>query len=242
MCLSPFKKRVAFPLKINGGWYRLTDHLKGGWEAHSCKVWKVKKQWCAHLIIRKNLPPTQEVEGIIGVDIGVKILASVTLNHSSFPLMEQYLRKDLAWKQHQFLKRRAKLQKFASHGSLQARRALKRLRTQERKYVYTRCGQIAREIVNSAVTTRSAIVLERVTHIRKRWTRQASKGKQGAQKSRKKINRWFFATFQYLLLRAAQLEGITVIHVNPRYTSQTCSRCARRINTSRPHKEPFCLW
>ncbi len=237
LSLSPLKKRIAFPVKMNGGWYRLRDHVKGGWEAHSCIVFKNNRQWVAHLVIRRPLPPVQEVEGTIGVDIGVKVAAAYTLNHPCFPLVEQYLGKDLAWKQHQFLKRRAMLQKHASQGSVSARRALKRLKYREKKYVQTRCAQIAHEIVDLAVLTRSAIVVEDVTHLRKKWTKQATKDKKGAKKARRQLNKWPYRVLLYKLIHLAQLHSISIIPIYPHFTSQTCSRCGKRSKQSRTTRD-----
>ncbi len=239
LSLSPLKQRIAFPVEMNGGWYRLQDHVKGGWEAHSCIVFKKNRQWVAHLVIRRPLPPVQEVEGTIGVDIGIKVAAAYTLNHPCFPLVEQYLGKDLAWKQHQFLRRRAMLQKHASHGSISARRALKRLRYREKKYVQTRCAQIAHEIVDLAVLTRSAIVVEDVTHLRKKWTKQATKGKKGAKKTRRQLNKWPYRVLLYKLIHLAQLQSVPVLPVQPHFTSQTCSHCGKRSKHSRTTRDLY---
>ena len=147
--------------------------------------------------------------------------------------------KDLAWKQHQVLKRRAMLQKHASQGSVSARRALKRLRYQEKKYVQTRCAQIAHEIVDLAVLTRSAIVVEDITHLRKKWTRQATKGKKGAKKTRRQLNKWPYRVLLYKLILLAQLHSIPIIPVLPHFTSQTCSRCGKRSKHSRTTRDLY---
>ncbi len=237
--ISPLKKRIAIPIKRNGGWQRAQDSLRSDWEPHSCLVFKKKKLWTAHLIFRKPLPPPQEVEGTIGVDIGIKIAAAITLNNPNFPLVEQYLGKDVVWKQHQFLKRRAVLQKYSAQGDVRARRALARLKDKEKNFTQTRCAQIAHGIVNLAVLTRSAIIIENIKHIRKKWTKNTSKSKKGAKKLRRQLNKWPFWQFLYILNRLAQLNNIPVISINPHYTSQTCSRCGKKNKRSRKTRDEY---
>ncbi len=237
--LSPLKQRIAVPILMNGGWRRVEEHRKGGWEAHSCKVFKRKRIWVMHLIMRKALPLPQEVEGTIGVDIGRKIMAAITVNHPNFPFVEQYLGKDLAWKQHQFYNRRKTLQKYAAQGDRRARRALNRLRRKETTYIQTRCAQLAHEIVDLAVITRSAIVLENLTHLRRMWTKQAMKRKRGGKKTRRALNRWSYSLFHTTLTRVAQLHHVPVVFVRPQYTSQTCSQCGHRSKNSRTTRDLF---
>lgn len=237
--ISPLKKRIAFPITMNGGWQRVREDLIAGWEAHSCLVFKKKKQWVAHLILRLPLPPPQEVEGTIGVDIGRKIAAAITLNNPNFPLVEQYLGKDMVWKQHQFLRRRAVLQKYAAQGDVRARRALARLKHQEKQYIQTRCAQIAHKIVDLAVLSRSAIVIEDVKYLRKKWTKQTSKSKKGAKRIRRQLNIWPYRKFLYVLTRLAQLNSIPVILVDPHYTSQICSCCGKKNKLSRVTRDVY---
>jgi IS605 OrfB family transposase len=237
--ISPLKKRIAFPIRQNGGWQRVREHLNNGWYPHSCLVLKKKRYWGAQLILRKALPPPQEVEGTIGVDSGRKIAAAITVNHPNFPLMEQYLGKDLVWKQHQFLHRRATIQKYRTQGDVRARRAWTRIERKEQQYLTARCAQIAHEIIDLAVLTRSAIVIEDFTHLRKQWTKQASKGQQGAKRTRRQLNKWPYRKLFSFLLHLAQQQAIPVISVNPRYTSQICSRCGKTSKQSRVSRDVY---
>jgi IS605 OrfB family transposase len=231
--IFPLKKRIALPIKQNGGWQRVHEHLNHGWYPHSCLVLKKKHYWGAQLILRKTLPPSQEVEGTIGVDSGRKIAAAITLNHPAFPLMEQYLGKDLAWKQYQFLHRRATIQHYRAQGAVRAQRAWTRIQRKEHQYINARCAQIAHEIVDVAVLTRSAIVIEDLTHLRKKWTKQNSKGQRGSKRSRRQLNKWPYRKLFSFLLHLARLHAIPIVSVNPQYTSQICSRCGKKSKQSR---------
>ncbi|UJG40464.1 MAG: transposase [Candidatus Heimdallarchaeum aukensis] len=245
LSLSPLKERIAIPILQDGGWRRLKEYEHRGWEAHSCRVFyhRRKKKWVVHLNIRKELPPpSQEIEGTIGVDVGRKVVAAITLTHPSFPLIERYLGKDIVWKQYQFVKRRRKLRSYKDKGSKKARRALKRLKMKEKNYNQTPCEQIAHEIVDLALTTRSAIVIENIKGIKKKWRKSHSYGSKSEKKTKKvkklhsirrELNSWSYSYFLSFLTSLAQQNRIPAITVDPHYTSQTCSRCGRISKKSR---------
>ncbi|UJG39608.1 MAG: transposase [Candidatus Heimdallarchaeum aukensis] len=238
LAISPMKERIAIPIKLDGGWRRVEAYRREGWKEHSCKVFKRERKWVEHIILRKelNLFPPQQVEGTIGVDVGRKIAAAITLNHPSFTLIERYLGKDLAWKQHKFNERRRKLQSYADKGSEKARRALKRLKNKEKNYNKTRCEQIAHEIVDLAVVTRSAIVIEEISKIRKKWTKKNFRGR---ERIRRSLNRWSYRFFLSFLTSLAEEKHIPVLPVPPHYTSQRCSRCGHVSPSSRVTRDLF---
>ncbi|MHA1204644.1 MAG: RNA-guided endonuclease InsQ/TnpB family protein [Candidatus Heimdallarchaeaceae archaeon] len=199
-----------------------------------------------HIVVECSItevpPPSQEIEGTIGVDVGRKVAAAITLNHPSFPLIERYLGKDIVWKQYQFAKRRRKLRSYKDKGSKKARRALKRLKMKEKNYNQTRCEQIAHEIVDLALTTRSAIVIENIKGIKKKWRKSHSYGSKREKKTKKvkklhsirrELNSWSYSYFLSFLTSLAQQNRIPVITVDPHYTSQTCSRCGHISKKSR---------
>jgi putative transposase len=79
--------------------------------------------------------------------------------------------------------------------------------------------RIAAEILATAREMRAAIAIEDLS----------GKSDMGIGKSRdfrrRILNRWSIRTFQDILLRKARLYGVTVILVDPKYTSRTCPNC-----------------
>jgi transposase len=60
-------------------------------------------------------------------------------------------------------------------------------------------------------------VLEDLTHIRERI--------KAGKRVRSRLNRWPFRQLQEMIRYKSLLSGISVLTVDPRYTSQSCSGC-----------------
>ncbi|GHO47647.1 RNA-guided endonuclease InsQ/TnpB family protein [Ktedonospora formicarum] len=72
----------------------------------------------------------------------------------------------------------------------------------------------------------SAIVLENLTHIRARALLRKGEGQ-------RHLHSWSFAQFHSFLIYKAQEKGISVVKVDSRHTSQTCSRCGDQARQNR---------
>lgn len=72
-------------------------------------------------------------------------------------------------------------------------------------------------MVNEALKTKSGIVLEDLKEIRK--TKKQAKGFRGA------LHSWSYFQLKTFIEYKAKLLGIPVVRIDPRYTSQQCSRC-----------------
>ena len=55
------------------------------------------------------------------------------------------------------------------------------------------------------------------------------------------LHSWSFSEFEYMLIYKCMLHGISVEYVNPKYTSQTCSRCSYRNEKNRNKDTFICL-
>ncbi|MHA1852650.1 MAG: RNA-guided endonuclease InsQ/TnpB family protein [Candidatus Heimdallarchaeaceae archaeon] len=235
--VSPYKKRIALPIILDGAYKRLRTYIEDGWQKKSCILYCRKGKWEAHIVISIETPEHYTPEGTVGVDMGEVVLAAVTLNHPSLPLEEFYRGKEIIYKLKKFQARRAHLQKIVDKGfSSDARRAyktIKKLWSQEKNFVLTRCEQIAHEIVSLAYCTRSAVVVEELRHIRKRFSKKYLKNFPGARNLRRRLNRWIYGYFYTFLLRLCSLYGVPFVAVPARYTSQRCSRCGRVTKSAR---------
>ncbi|MGL4347939.1 MAG: RNA-guided endonuclease TnpB family protein, partial [Chlamydiales bacterium] len=77
--------------------------------------------------------------------------------------------------------------------------------------------KISKKIVTEVVQTNSGIVLEELKGIRK--TAETSK------KFRYALNSWSFYQLKMFIRYKAKLLGIPVSEIDPKYTSQQCSKC-----------------
>ena len=90
----------------------------------------------------------------------------------------------------------------------------------------------SKRIVDFALTHNAGIKLELLTGIRQRA--------QTHSKFNYFLNSWSFYALTKMIEYKAKLRGITVAFIDPRYTSQTCSKCGHKGN--RQAKEFKCLY
>ena len=90
--------------------------------------------------------------------------------------------------------------------------------------------QISKQIVNS-LKPGDTIVLENLTGIRNKRLRKAQ---------RKLINNWSYFQLEQFITYKAAAKGISVKHIDARYTSQRCSRCGFICRSNRKSQSDFC--
>src|SRR5690606_23793368 len=105
-----------------------------------------------------------------------------------------------------------------SKGTRSAKKLLKRLSGKERTTATIINHTIAKSIVKSAKEQGKGIAIEDLTNIR--FT-----SKRRNKKFRTKLGRWSFGQLRSFLTYKAALNGVKLVAVEPRYTSQICSSC-----------------
>jgi putative transposase len=173
--------------------------------------------WYVHIQIKSEPPKPINADNIIGVDFGRRDIA-VTSTDKSWSGSRIKETRD------KYSRVRASLQKKASQGTRSTRRRcreiLKRLSGRERKYQAWLNHNISKAIVNEAKATNSIIAIEDLTDIRERTNQQPRN-----KTERRRSNSWAFYQLREFLEYKGIKEGVEVIAVNPRYTSQTCHCC-----------------
>jgi IS605 OrfB family transposase len=126
---------------------------------------------------------------------------------------------------------RTKLQK---KGTKAAKRRLRKLAGKESRFANHVNHCISKRIVAKALGTARGIVLEDLKHIRSRIT---------ARKPQRAIlHSWAFADLRRKIAYKAELRGVPVALVNPRYTSVTCPACGYCDKLNRASQSRFlCL-
>lgn len=154
-----------------------------------------------------NEPTPKDVDDFLGVDLGIKQIASDSDGKQYAGNQVNSLRKRHA-------KLRAKLQ---SKGTKSAKRLLKKRSRTERRFAKDVNHQIAKRIVECAKDTGRGIALEDLTGIRERATVRKAQRRQHAS--------WSFHDLRSKIEYKAQLYGVPVILVDPRNTSKACNAC-----------------
>ena len=173
-----------------------------------------KNRYYLDVQVKEEAPPTQDADDTLGVDLGIRHIATDSAGH-------QFQGQDLAdYRQHR-ANVRARLQAKADTGSKQTRktcrRALKRLSGRERRHQKRINHEISKQLVAYAKKHGLAIVFEVLKGIRDRC--RFHKGQ------RRALHSWAFYQLQQFVEYKAQSAGGRVLHVDPRYTSKTCADC-----------------
>ncbi|MCC0178396.1 transposase [Waterburya agarophytonicola K14] len=170
-----------------------------------------------HIQVKDEAPKPIDSDNVIGVDFGRTDIA-VTSDHN------KWSGKEIRDVRDKHSKQRANLQKKASKGTRSSRRRcrtlLKRLSGKEKRFQRHVNHVISKTIVLSAKQSNSIIAIEDLTGIRKRTNQQPR-----SKTERRRSNSWAFFQLRTFLEYKGLINGIEVLPVSPRYTSQTCHAC-----------------
>ncbi len=161
---------------------------------------------------------------IIGVDLGIKQLATTSDNEIfSGELVEK--------KRQKYSSHRHRLQKKNTRN---AKRRIKQIGNKEARFRKDVNHCISKKIVEKAKGTNCAISLENLTGINNRTTVRKS------QKNQR--NSWSFYQLKTYIKYKSEEQGITVIEIDPRNTSRTCNKCKYCDKKNRKNQSDFhCL-
>jgi len=167
-----------------------------------------KGKWYFNLVLDLPDPPLQHNKKLLGVDLGEN---NVFATSSGKILNGGKIR----YKRDQFLAKRRALQ---SNGSQSAKQLLKKISGREGRYMRQTNHELSKEIIQEALSqSAGVIVLEDLTNIRKRI--------KGGKRMRTRLHRWSFYQLQTFIQYKAEAKGLSVLYVNPAYSSQECSVC-----------------
>ncbi len=167
-----------------------------------------KGKWYFNLVLDLPDQELKKNDTFLGVDLGENNAAAL----SSGKLISGG---KIRYERDQFLAKRKTLQ---SNGSQSAKQLLKKISGKEGRRMKHVNHNISKEIINEAIRVHAGtIVLEDLTNIRKRI--------KAGKRMRIRLHRWGFAQLQAFIHYKAKAEGLSVIYVNPAYSSQKCSFC-----------------
>ncbi|MFX1507412.1 MAG: RNA-guided endonuclease TnpB family protein, partial [Promethearchaeota archaeon] len=117
-------------------------------------------------------------------------------------------------------------------GTRSAKRKLKVISGRERRFMTDENRKLAKWI---CIMPHNCIVLENIYGLK-----QHSKKKKKVSKAlRKKFGNWSYYQLEQFIIQRAEKVGKTVLFVNPRYTSQRCSRCGYISKNNRSSQSNF---
>ena len=187
-----------------------------------------KGHYTLHIVVsipEPSIPPTTTV---VGVDLG--------LNRPAVTSTRQFLG-DKRWKEQERRTFRLK-RKLQAKGTRSAKRHLKKLSGKQFRRRRDHDHVLSKRIVQNTPEG-STIVLENLKHIRD--TSKMGRGKQESKKrdNKRRLHSWSFAQLYSFVEYKAQARGIQVVKIDPRHTSQTCSKCGHQARTNRRSQSVF---
>ena len=130
-------------------------------------------------------------------------------------LEKLYGGKQLRHKRECALHKRRRLQR---KGTKSAKQKLKKVSGREARHISHVNHTISKALVKEAIDSGCTVLaLENLTNIRSRI--KANK------RMRYRLHGWSWAQLQKFIVYKAQAAGLTVVFVNPAYTSKTCAEC-----------------
>ena len=174
-----------------------------------------------HVVLTDTAPEPEEPHGVIGIDLGIKNLATTDDGENFSGDAVEAVRK-----------RYGRLRRTCQQvGTKSAKRKLQKIRLRESRMRANENHRISNRLIAKAKDTTSAITCEDLSGIGGRVT--ASK----AQRSRMKG--WAFFQLRTFITYKAKREGILVLPVDPRNTSRTCSACGHCEKRNRKSRDEF---
>lgn len=210
--LTLLSSREKFSLDI-GDYQR---EALAGQKPTSATLSKKQGDYYIDIQIKEPVPEPDEPTGVLGVDLGIRSIATLS-DGTSFggETLNAHRQKRQAV--------RSSLQSKADTGSKSTRkntrRVLKRLSGKERRYQQWLNHQISKHIVEVAKEHHQAVALEELKGIRDRTNRKLRKSQRASH------NSWAFSQLRQFIEYKAERAGVKTVVVNPAYTSQMCSCC-----------------
>ncbi len=158
---------------------------------------------------------------VVGVDFGITRPA-VASNNRFFG--------QRSWKavERRYFRLKRALQ---SKGTKSAKRHLKRVAGKTARFRSDCDHVVSRQVVQS-VEPGTTIVVENLDEIRKRT-------KQNGRRGRRAMHQWSFRRLRQLLEYKAEAHGCVVVGIDPRHTSQRCSKCGHVHRSNRRSQSRF---
>ena len=179
-------------------------------------------RYTLHVVVSIPDPVVAPSGEVVGVDLG--------LNRPAVTSHKHFLG-ERRWKEQERRIFRLK-RKLQAKGTRSAKRHLKKVSGKRLRQRKDHDHVLSKRIVQHTPAG-STIVVENLTNIRARARMKKH------TETQRRLHSWSFAQFHAFLTYKAQEKGITVVKVDPRHTSQTCSRCGHQARTHRRSQSLF---
>nr|WP_243120776.1 RNA-guided endonuclease TnpB family protein [Pelotomaculum sp. FP] len=208
--VSTRQKRVMLPVKSGSFQAEILDRLVSGvYKFCTAELSFSYRLNCYILNISyKYDVPEQATSAFMGIDLGITNLAVLAVPGQ---IIKFFSGKRYNQKRDHYAELRRKL------GKKKLLKKIKAIGNKEHRYTKDVNHKISRQIVNIAIQYNAVIQLEDLSNIRGRV--------QFSRKINRKLHNWNFDQLRSFIEYKALAEGLKVVRVSPKYTSQGCHMC-----------------
>ena len=121
--------------------------------------------------------------------------------------------------------------KLQAAGTKSAKRHLRKLSGKVQRFRKD-CDHVLSKRIVQSCSTGTTLVIEDLTEIRETT-------EQRGRESRRRLHSWSFAQLRSFLNYKAEAAGMRVVAIDPRHTSQTCSKCGYQSRSNRKSQSLF---
>lgn len=214
-------------IKVPVNWIHIPEPYRHG-KFGTARLLNRNGKWLLLIPSTVELPEPDQPQQVVGVDMGVRFLAT---SYDSDGSTVFYDGKEVKSKREHYKRLRASLQK---RGTRSARRRLRNIGKRENRWMRDVNHQVSKALVSrqSKPTLFALENLEGVRHA----TEKVRVQDRYVQVS------WAFHQLRQMIEYKAKKAGHSVIVVDPRYTSQTCPKCGtvRKANRDKRLHEYHC--
>ena len=213
--------RFAFPVKKTKRFYELQEHINNGSKLGKASLFYKKSKWYFAVTIQipnKNNNNTN----IMGIDIGLRQLAVASINTFKDKEINRQFHNG---KQAGFIRKKYRSVR-KNMGELKKIKAIKNLNDKEQRWMSDLNHKISSQLISLAVQEQvGTIVMENLKNIRNTA--------QSINEADRNLDSWAFYQLQQFIEYKAKMTGIKVEYINPKYTSQRCSKCGKVEKSNR---------
>lgn len=179
-------------------------------------------RWWLHVVVTLPAPEVEPTGQVVGIDLGLSRPAVSSTN--------RFLG-NRGWKaiEGRLFRLKRALQK---KGTRSAKRHLRRVRQKQARFRRTSDHVLSKQIV-ALVQPGGTVVLENLTGIRGRVKMRRK------TETQRRLHSWSFAQLRGYIEYKAEERGCMVVAVDPRHTSQACSRCGHTARNNRRSRALF---
>ena len=208
-------QRLAFPVKQTKRFEDLQQHIESGCKLGKASLFYKRGKWYFAVTIKFSDKETTN-SNVMGIDIGLRQLAVASVKT---PQGKEVNRQFHNGKQAGFIRKKYRSLR-RKLGQSKKVKVIKDINNKEQRWMTDLNHKISRQLINLAVQEQvGTVIMENLENIR-----NTAKSLNRADRN---LHSWTFYQLQQFIEYKAELAGIKVEYINPKYTSQSCSKCAK---------------